>query len=129
LHLAQAVLQGIHQQLATRRIVQQIVLQIRIALDHPDVAQHFVEHAGRTACAALLAQLVEQFPGFLAEQSDHDFPVGEAGVVVWNLTQTGRVRFGLHQVLEGGGCIHRDRLVQPDSGATGRKSPKRARGG
>jgi hypothetical protein len=52
---AQAVLQGIHQQLATRRIVQQIVLQIRIALDHPDVAQHFVEHAGRTACAALLA--------------------------------------------------------------------------
>ena len=99
LHLAQAVLQGFDQQFAARGVVQQVVLQIGVALDHPDVAQHFVEHAGRAAGAALLAQLVQQLPGLLAQQANDNFAVGEAGVVVRNFTQTGRVRLGLHQVL------------------------------
>ena len=39
------VLQGLHQQLATLGVVQQVVLKVGVALYHPDIAQHFVEHA------------------------------------------------------------------------------------
>ncbi len=35
------------------RVVQQVVLQVGIALHDPDVAQHLVQHAGRAAGAAL----------------------------------------------------------------------------
>ena len=119
LHFTQPVLQRFDQHLATGRVVQQIVLQIRVALDHPDVAQHLVEHACGSAGAALLAQLVEQLPGLVTQQANDDLAVGEAGVVVGNLTQTRRVGIGLHQVLKGGGCIHKDRLEQPAPGAGG----------
>ncbi len=37
-------------------IVKQVVLQVGIALHHPDVAQHFVQHARGTSGAALVAQ-------------------------------------------------------------------------
>jgi hypothetical protein len=54
--LGQAMLQRLDQRLAAVGVVDQVVLQIGIALHHPDVAQHFVEHAGRSAgrrsCAA-----------------------------------------------------------------------------
>ena len=43
--LPEAVLQGLHQQLATLGVVQQVVLQVGVALYHPDIAQHFIEHA------------------------------------------------------------------------------------
>src|SRR6218665_2850521 len=88
--LAQPVLQRIDQQLAARRVVQQVVLQIGVALHHPDVAQHLVEHAGRAPRAALIAQLVERIPGRRPQQTDHDLPVGERGVVVGNFAQTRR---------------------------------------
>ena len=45
LHLGQAVVQGLDQQTASTRVVEQIVLQIGVALHHPNVAQHLVEHA------------------------------------------------------------------------------------
>ena len=41
----ESVLQGLDQQLAPLGVVQQVVLQVGIALHHPDIAQHFVEHA------------------------------------------------------------------------------------
>ena len=88
---AQAVLQGIDQQLATRRVVQQVVLQVGVALHHPDVTQHLVQHAGRAAGAALIAQLVEHLPGGRAQQANHDLPVGERGVVIGNFAQTNRL--------------------------------------
>ena len=75
LHLTQAVLQGLDQQFTAGRVVQQVVLQIRVALDHPDVAQHFVKHAGRSARAALASQIVEQIPSRLTQQTQHDFTV------------------------------------------------------
>jgi hypothetical protein len=68
--------------LAALGVVQQVVLQIGVALHHPDVAQHLVQHARRAAGAALLAQLVQQLPGRRAQQADHDLAVGERGVVV-----------------------------------------------
>ena len=81
-------------------------------LDNPDVTQHFVQHAGRAACAALLTQLVQQIPGGLPQQAHHDFAIRKAGVVVGNLAQARRIGVGLHQMLERGGCIHRGRRSQ-----------------
>jgi len=45
LDFAQAVVEGVDQQAAAARVVQQIVLQVGVALHHPDVTQHFVQHA------------------------------------------------------------------------------------
>ena len=75
LHLAQAVLQRLDQQFAACRVVEQVILQIRIALNHPNIAQNLVKHAGRAARAALTAQIVEQVPCRLAQQPQHDFTV------------------------------------------------------
>ena len=86
----QAVMQRLDQQAPTLRIVDQVVLQVRIALHDPDVAQHFVQHARRAAGAALAAQLVENLPHRLAQQPDDDFAIGERGVVVGNFAQARR---------------------------------------
>ena len=69
------------------RAVEEVVLQVGIALHHPDVAQHFVEHARGAAGHALRAQLVERVPCILAEQADHDLAVGERRVVVGDFAQ------------------------------------------
>ena len=92
LDLAQAVLQRVDQQPAPARVVEQVVLQIGVALHHPDVAQHLVQHARRAAGLALAAQPVQQLPGARAEQADHDLAVGERGVVVGDLAQPRRGR-------------------------------------
>ena len=62
LHFAQPVVQGLDELGAALRIVDQVVLQEGIAIHHPDVAQHLVQHARRAAGAPLGAQLVEQLP-------------------------------------------------------------------
>ena len=106
-HLGQAVVQGFHQQAAALGVVQQVVLQVGIALHHPDVAQHLVEHAGRAAGAALLAQPVQHLPGTRAQQPDHDFAVGERGVVVGDLAQARRIAIdGGDKLGDGVGCVH-----------------------
>ena len=109
LHFGQAVVQGIDQQPAAARVVQQIILQVRVALHHPDVAQHLVQHACRTPGLALAAQPTEQFPGAGPEQSQHDLAVGKRGVVVRNLAQAGVPELGGrrgNQLGEGRGCVH-----------------------
>jgi hypothetical protein len=63
----------------------QLVLEIRIALDGPHLAEHFVEHARRATGAPLGAQVANELPGLLAQQPQHDLAVGEGGVVVRNL--------------------------------------------
>jgi hypothetical protein len=92
LHLGQAVVQRVDQQLAPLGVVQQVVLQVGIALHDPDVAQHLVQHARGAAGAALVAQAVQQVPGARAEQADDDLAVGERGVVVGDLAQARRAR-------------------------------------
>ncbi|OIQ71141.1 hypothetical protein GALL_472410 [mine drainage metagenome] len=84
LHLGQTVLQGLNQQYPAFRVVQQIILQIGVALHHPDVTQHLVQHACRAARAALLAQLVKPVPGGGTQQADDDLAVRKRGVVVRN---------------------------------------------
>ncbi|MPN63731.1 hypothetical protein SDC9_211497 [bioreactor metagenome] len=81
--------QGTDQGVAAFAVVEQIVFQIRIALHHPDVAQHLVEHACRTAGDALAAQFVEYRPVVGAEQADDDLAVGKRGVVVGDFAQAG----------------------------------------
>ena len=93
-HLAEPVLERSDQQLAALGVVQQVVFEVGVALHHPDVAQHLVQHAGRAAGAALVAQQVEQLPATLAQQSQHDLAVGERGVVVRDFPQPGRVALG-----------------------------------
>ncbi len=93
LHFVQSMMQRLDQHAPAFRVVDQVILQVRIALDDPDIAEHLVEHAGRTARAALAPQLVEDLPDGLAEQPHHDLAIRERGVVVRNFTQTcGRVR-------------------------------------
>jgi hypothetical protein len=70
----QAVVQRIDQQRPALRVVEQVVLEVGIALHDPDVAQHLVEHPRRASGATLAAQLVQQVPGAGAEQPDDDLP-------------------------------------------------------
>ena len=62
LDFAQPVVQGLDELRAALRIVDQVVLQERVAIHHPDIAQYLVQHARRAAGAPLRAQLVEQLP-------------------------------------------------------------------
>ena len=75
---------------APARVVEQVVLQVRVALHDPDVAQHLVEHARRAPGAALVAQRLERVPGRAPEQPDDDLAIGERRVVVGNLAQARR---------------------------------------
>ena len=84
------VLERLDQRGAALGIVEQVVLQVGIAPHHPDVAQHFVQHARGPAGAALAAQVGQHPPRVLAKQAADDFPVGERRVVVGNLAQEGR---------------------------------------
>jgi hypothetical protein len=71
--------------------LEQVVLKVRIAPHDPDVAEHLVEHAGRTAGAPLGPQFLDDAPEVCPEQTDHDLAVGERRVVVWDLAQSSRL--------------------------------------
>ena len=58
----QAVMQRFDQLGAALRVVQQVVLQVRVAAHDPDVAQDFVQHAGRAPGLAGTAQFIQQLP-------------------------------------------------------------------
>ena len=111
LHLRQAVVQGLNQQHTAFGVVQQVVLQIGVALHHPDIAQHLVQHAGRTACAALVAQAVKPVPSGRTQQADDDLAVRKRGVVVGNFANSRvfvrRVSGFGHQLIELNGGVHR----------------------
>ena len=109
-HFAQAVVQCVHQLAPALGVVQQVVLQIGVALHHPDVAQHLVQHACRAAGATFFAQGIERLPGLGAQQADHDLAVGERGVVVRDLTDALVRHWAMgqrgHKVGKGGGSVH-----------------------
>ncbi len=89
LDFLQTMAQGADQRVTALTVVEQVVFQVRVALDHPDVAQHLVEHPRRTAGDALAAQFVEDRPVVGTEQADDDFAVGKRGVVVGDFAQAG----------------------------------------
>ena len=90
LDFVQPVVQRLDELGAALRVVDQIVLQEGVAVHHPDIAQHFVQHARRPAGAPLLAQLDEQLPRRFAEQPNGDLAIGQRGVVVRDLAQPRR---------------------------------------
>ena len=94
-HFAQTMAQGFDQSSAPVRIGEQVVFEVGIALHHPDVAQHFVEHAGRAAGHAFVTQGFQDAPHFLAEQPDHNFAIREGRVVVGYFAQTGCHFYGV----------------------------------
>ena len=79
-------MQRINQCAAPFAVVQQVVLQIRVARHHPDVAQHLVEHLRGAAGAAFRTQGVDDVPCFVSQQSQDDFAVGKRGVVIGDFT-------------------------------------------
>ncbi len=87
LHFVEAMMQSLDEQPATPRVLDEIVLQVRIALHDPDVAEHFVQHARRTPGATLAAQLIQDAPGRGTEQTQDDLAIGKRRVVVRNLAQ------------------------------------------
>ena len=124
LDFGQAVMQRLDQQMATLGVVQQIILQIRVALNHPDVTQNLVEHAGRTAGAALATQFLQQIPGRIAQQAQDDLTVGKRGVVVGDLSQAGTLLGGGHQLIQCRGCIHGGDNINLGGLGAGQPSPQ-----
>jgi hypothetical protein len=120
--LTQAVVQGFDQLTTALGVVQQVVLQVGVALHDPDVAQHFVQHPGGAARQALGAQLAQGLPGALAQQALDDLAVRERGVVIGDLAQAWlAVRVGVgslgDHVGQLGGCVHEvARREGPDFG-------------
>ena len=58
--LGQPVVHGVDQGPLAPGVVQQVILQVRIAVDDPDVAQHLEQHARGAAGAPLAAQRLEE---------------------------------------------------------------------
>ena len=102
---AQTVAHLAHQSRAALGVREQIVDQIRIALHHPNIAQHFKQHPRRAAGFALRAQVFQRLPGFIAQQADDDFAVGVGSIVVGDFAHT---RGG-----GGGVCGHGGVLLKP----------------
>ena len=69
-------------------IVQKIVLQIGIAIDHPDIAEDFVQHACETPATPFRAQFVQQVSRLPTQQANYEFPIRETRIAVRNLAQT-----------------------------------------
>ena len=86
--LVQTVAHLTHQRGAAFRVLQQVIDQIRIAHDHPNIAQYFKQHSCRTSCFALTAQVLQDLPRFVTQQSDDDFAVGIRSIVIGNFSNT-----------------------------------------
>ena len=139
LTFAQAVVERVDQLATALGRVQQVVLQVGVALHHPDVAQHLIEHAGGAAGLALGAQQAEHLPGALAQQALDDLAVGEGGVVIGDLAQAGLavgVAVGdlCGHVGQLGGCVHEGagrerpflaRFLNENATEPGRRKPPR----
>ena len=88
-NLTQAVAQGFDQRIAPLAVIKQIVFQVGIALDNPDIAQNFVKHAGGSASDALTAQLIQNRPILGTEQADYDLAIRKRRVVIRDFAQAG----------------------------------------
>ena len=75
--LREPVPHRLDEEAAAFRIVDEVVLQIRIAVDDPDVTQHLEQHPRRAPGPPLAAQPFEDRPHVRAEQPDHDLAIGE----------------------------------------------------
>ena len=74
-NLSQPVAHRLRNRVAALGIVEHVFLQIRVALHHPDITQHFVQHACAAPGFAFAAQILKHVPGIFAEQSHDDFAI------------------------------------------------------
>ena len=111
--LAQTMAQGLDQQAPAPGVIEQVVLQIWIAPDDPDVAQDLIEHLRRATRATLTAQIGKQTPGVVSQQPADHLTVGKRGVVVRNFAQTrvGFRRHGRGEKMAGKRGIHGGALI------------------
>ncbi|CWS72672.1 Uncharacterised protein [Neisseria meningitidis] len=77
-----------HQRGAAFRVLQQVIDQIWIAHNYPNIAQHFKQHPCRTSGFTLSAQVLQNLPRFVAQQADDDFAVGIRSIVIGNFSNT-----------------------------------------
>jgi hypothetical protein len=109
LDLAQTVIQRVDERIATAGIIKQVILQIGITTNNPNIPKHFVQHARGTTGLPCGAQAGQQVPRAITKQPDDDLAVGEGCVVVRDLAQArrlgafrrvsqqgGKVRWGVH---------------------------------
>jgi hypothetical protein len=89
LELIEPMVERLEQQPSALEVVEQIVLQIGIAGHDPHVAQHLEQHPRRAPGAARAAQFLDHAPHRLAQEADDDLAIGEGGVVVGDLAETG----------------------------------------
>ena len=57
------------------QITKQVVLQIRVARYHPDIAQYLVKHLRGTASAAFFAQRIDDVPRFISENTQDNLAI------------------------------------------------------
>jgi len=74
-------------QTAAIRIGNQVILQIGITIDHPDVPEYFVEHTRGAAGDAPGTQFVQQVPRRLPKQANDDLTIGKRRAVIRDLAQ------------------------------------------
>ena len=75
LNFTQTMSQRLDQHRAATRVVDQVILQIRIALHHPNVAQHLKQHARTAPGFALAAQRLQNVPSVVTEKPNDDFAI------------------------------------------------------
>ena len=84
--VAQPVSHRVCQRVAALGIVEHVFLQVGVALHHPDIAKHLIEHARATPGFPFTTQFKQNVPCIGTQQPHDDFAIGKRGVVVWNLS-------------------------------------------
>ena len=68
--------------LAPFLVIEQIITQIDITFDHPQIAQNLEQHPRRATGAALRAQHVQIIPGSLTQKPDDNLTIGIGRIIV-----------------------------------------------
>jgi hypothetical protein len=58
----EAMMQGVFEKPQAARVVEEVVFEIGIAFDNPNVTENFVQHTGRSTGTALTSQLFDDIP-------------------------------------------------------------------
>ena len=83
----QTVAQSQKHGFATPEVGEQIIFEVRIALNDPNVPENLVEHSRRAPRHALATQFIEDGPVLLTKQTNDNFAVRKGSVVVRNFAQ------------------------------------------
>ena len=87
-HLSKTMAKRFDQLRASARVVDHVVLQVWIALYNPDITQHLKQHPGTAAGFPLSAKRQQNVPCVVAQESNDNFTIREARVVVRNFANT-----------------------------------------